>query len=209
VNQTTPLRPWPGKRLLDVTVSLILLVVLVPLFVALVVAVKASSPGPVLFRHQRVGRGGRTFDVLKFRTMECGAEERLASNPRLRALYVSGDYKLSNQCDPRVTGLGRVLRASSLDELPQLFNVLVGDMSLVGPRPVVPGELPLYGEHDAAYLALRPGVTGLWQVSGRNVIRFPQRAEIDADYRRRCSAALDLKILASTPIAVLTRRGVK
>ncbi|MGH9163899.1 MAG: sugar transferase, partial [Acidimicrobiales bacterium] len=118
-------------------------------------------------------------------------------------------FKLSNRSDPRVTGVGRVLRASSLDELPQLFNVLAGQMSLVGPRPVVPAELSLYGQHDAAYLALRPGVTGLWQVSGRNVIRFPQRAEMDADYGRRCSPSLDLRILVSTPLAVFTRRGVK
>ena len=202
-------RPWPGKRVLDMCVSLLLLLVLAPLLVALALAVKASSPGPVLFRHRRVGRAGRTFDVLKFRTMEAGAERRLATTPALLALYVGGDFKLANGADPRVTRLGRFLRASSLDELPQLVNVLAGDMSLVGPRPVVPGELSLYGEHHHAYLAQRPGLTGLWQVSGRNVIRFPQRAELDAEYGRRCSAALDLKILASTPLAVLTRRGVK
>ena len=199
---------WAGKRMLDLVVSLLLLVLLTPLFVALGIAVVLTSPGPMLFRQQRVGRGGRTFDVLKFRTMTTGSEEVLAATPALLGQYMDSDFKIPNRCDPRVTRVGRVLRQSSLDELPQLLNVLKGEMSLVGPRPVRPAELSLYGEHDSAYLALRPGVTGLWQVSGRNSIRFPERAEIDADYRNRCGPALDLRILAATPVAVITRRGV-
>lgn len=200
---------WVGKRALDIVLSLVLLLVLGPLFVALALAVKLSSPGPVLFTQQRVGRGGLRFNVLKFRTMVCTAEECLATTPALHSLYLASDFKLANSLDPRTTSVGRFLRRSSLDELPQFFNVLAGHMSLVGPRPVVPGELPLYGRHDWAYLALRPGLTGLWQVSGRNVIRFPQRAEMDAEYVRRCGPGLDLRILASTPYAVLSQRGVK
>lgn len=199
---------WAGKRVLDVVVSLVLLVLLAPLFVALGAAVLLSSPGPVLFRQERVGRGGRVFNVLKFRTMTTGSEEVLAATPALLGRYLDGDFKVPNRSDPRVTRLGRTLRQSSLDELPQLVNVLKGEMSLVGPRPVRPAELPLYGEHDHAYLALRPGVTGLWQISGRNAIRFPERAAIDAAYRDRCGPGLDLRILAATPRAVITRRGV-
>ena len=198
---------WAGKRVLDIAVSLVLLVLLAPLFVALAVAVLLSSPGGVLFRQERVGRGGRRFVMLKFRTMTTGSEEVLAATPALLGQF-STDFKIPNRSDPRVTRLGRSLRQSSLDELPQLINVLKGDMSLVGPRPVQPAQLAAYGDHQGAYMDLRPGLTGLWQISGRNAIHFPERAEIDADYRRRCGPALDLRILAATPIAVLTKRGV-
>lgn len=198
---------WAGKRALDIVVSLLLLVLLAPLFVALAVAVLLSSPGGALFRQERVGQGGRRFVMLKFRTMTTGSEEVLAATPALLGQF-SADFKIPNRSDPRVTRLGKSLRQSSLDELPQLLNVLKGDMSLVGPRPVQPAQLSAYGEHQDAYVALRPGLTGLWQVSGRNSIHFPERAEIDAEYRRRCGPGLDLRILVATPIAVLTRRGV-
>ncbi|HET9444436.1 MAG TPA: sugar transferase [Acidimicrobiales bacterium] len=200
---------WFGKRAFDLATATLLQLVFLPLMALLALAVKLTSPGPVLFRHERIGRGGQPFAMLKFRSMEAAAEQRLAATPALFEAYVGNDHKLATAVDPRVTGLGRFLRLSSLDELPQLFNVLAGHMSLVGPRPVTSHEFPMYGHHDRAYLELRPGLTGLWQVSGRNAIRFPQRAEIDADYWRRCGPFLDLRILATTPVAVLTRRGVK
>ncbi len=202
-----PASGWVGKRAFDLTVALVLLILLLPLLVVTALAVKLTSRGPVLFRQARVGLGGRQFRILKFRTMVPGAEQHLLRDPRLHAAYVDGDHKLPNRQDPRVTPVGRVLRAVSLDELPQLLNVVAGHMSLVGPRPVVPSELERFGEHKAAYTSLRPGVTGLWQVSGRNHIRYPERAALEADYARRCSAALDLELLLRTPGAVLFCRG--
>jgi exopolysaccharide production protein ExoY len=200
---------WPGKRSVDLLLALVFVLLLLPALFAVGLAVRLSSPGPVLFRQERIGRGGRTFALLKFRTMEHDAEGRLASTPGLFEQYLRCDHKLPHETDPRITPVGRLLRQFSIDELPQLWNVVMGHMSLVGPRPVRPGELAMYGNRDVAYLALRPGLTGLWQVSGRNDIRFPERAEVDADYWRRCGPGLDLRILAATPLAVLSRRGVR
>lgn len=198
---------WAGKRALDVALSSLLVVLLLPVLTLIGLAVLLTSRGPVIFRQRRLGLGGREFPILKFRTMVRGAEEQLLADPALRTAYVRGDFKLPNARDPRVTRVGRVLRATSLDELPQLFNVLAGHMSLVGPRPIVPAELALYGDWRHAYLSVRPGLTGLWQISGRNQIKFPHRAEIDAEYVRRCSAAIDLQVLLRTPGAVVRCRG--
>jgi exopolysaccharide production protein ExoY len=197
---------WLGKRTLDVIGSLLLLVVFLPVLIAVALALKLSSRGPVLFRQTRVGRGDRSFTMLKFRTMYHDAEERLCSNPRLYFQYLDDDHKIAIDKDPRITPVGRFLRKSSLDELPQLFNVVAGDMSLVGPRPVTPAQWPSYQENHLAN-RFRPGLTGLWQVSGRNEIRFPERAQIDAEYCAGCSLRLDLSILARTPLTVLSRRG--
>lgn len=196
-----------GKRVLDASAALVLILLLLPVMVAAAIAVKLTSPGPVLFRQRRVGRGGREFPMLKLRTMRADAEDCLMQDPRLRDLYLTTSHKIPNALDPRLTGVGRVLRTWSVDELPQLFNVLVGQMSLVGPRPVTKEQLGEYEQHVADYLALRPGLTGLWQVSGRSEVTFPARAEIDAHYRARRSAWMDLAILARTPVAVLSRRG--
>ncbi len=198
---------WAGKRPLDVVLSLVLIVLLLPMLVLVGMVVLLTSRGPLLFSQRRVGLGGREFPILKFRTMVPEAEERLSADPELRSAYVNGDFKIPNAVDPRVTRVGRVLRALSLDELPQLFNVLAGHMSLVGPRPIVPAELDLYGDWRDAYLSVRPGLTGLWQISGRNEIKFPQRAELDAEYAQRCSPALDLLVLLRTPGAVVRCRG--
>lgn len=172
-------------------------------------AVKLTSRGPVFFRQRRVGHGGAEFSIYKFRTMHIDAEERLQHDTELSQLYVSQDHKVPAQFDPRITGMGAVLRRTSLDELPQLLNVLKGEMSMVGPRPVRRSEVPCYGELASAYLALRPGLTGLWQVSGRSQVKFPERAEIDADYASRCCALTDIQILLRTPWAVLARRGAE
>jgi exopolysaccharide production protein ExoY len=196
------------KRTLDIALAGIALVVVAPLMVVLTVAVWLASPGRPMFGQERLGRDGRVFRCWKFRSMHRDAEEILVSDPELYAAYVANDFKLSCANDPRITTIGRFLRASSLDELPQLFNVLIGDMSLVGPRPVVPAELDrCYGPWTGAYLAVRPGVTGPWQVGGRNDIRYPERAALDADYVNTWRFRHDLMILARTPAALLRGPG--
>jgi len=198
------------KRLMDVLLAGVGVVVLSPLLLVLAVLVKATSCGPVLFGHKRLGEGGRPIHVFKFRSMVVDAEARLRemldANPSLRAEY-EATYKLRD--DPRVTRLGRWMRRRSLDELPQLFNVLRGDLSLVGPRPIVADEIAKYGPASAAILRVRPGVTGLWQVSGRSDLDYAERVRLDMDYITHWSLWLDLRILAATIPAVLRRRGAR
>jgi len=199
-------RVWRGKRLFDVLASLVLLILLVPAFVVVALAILLSTGRPILFRQFRIGRGGREFAILKFRTMERDAEARLAMEPELGDLYSRFSHKIPAAMDPRITPLGRFLRRTSLDEMPQLVNVLRGEMSLVGPRPVLASELCHYAGH-APCMSLRPGLTGLWQVSGRDEVQFPRRAELDRDYVRNCTLTNDMGILLRTPLVVLSRRG--
>lgn len=176
--------------------------------ILLVFAVTALNGQAAIFRHQRVGRDGRLFWCLKFRTMIPEAEfelrRLLASDAALRAEWAR-DQKLRE--DPRVTPMGRLLRSTSLDELPQLWNVLKGDMSLVGPRPVTRQELLRYGRNAVIYTMVRPGITGLWQVSGRNNAEYRRRVAMDVCYVRKQSAVLDLWILVKTVVVVVTRHG--
>ena len=195
-----------AKRTLDVGFSLVVLLVTLPVWFFVAVLVCATSPGPALFRQPRVGRNGRSFTVLKFRSMCNDAESRL-EDLGLYDTYVATGYKLPVADECRVTRVGRFLRKTSLDELPQLIHVLRGDMSLVGPRPVVPAELDSYGELTHCYLSVDPGITGLWQVSGRSHIRFPERAHLDRDYFHGRSLRMDLAILARTPGAVIRGDG--
>jgi exopolysaccharide production protein ExoY len=187
------------KRLIDIGLALFGIFLFAPLLVICFVATVLSSPGPVLFRHQRVGFNGKRFDCLKFRTMAPDAAERLQrlldSDP-IAAAEWEASRKL--RWDPRVTAIGALLRKSSLDELPQLFNVLRGDMSIIGPRPVTEEELARYAGAVAAYLACRPGITGLWQVSGRSTTSYEKRVEYDTFYAQNWSIALDAKILIVT-----------
>ncbi|GAB3262986.1 sugar transferase [Chitinimonas naiadis] len=196
-----------GKRVLDVISALLLSLVLAPLLLLIAFCLRLQG-GSALFAHVRVGRHGQLFRCYKFRTMLPNAEQRLqellARDPQARAEWAR-DFKLKR--DPRVTPLGEFLRKSSLDELPQLWNVLCGEMSLVGPRPVVEAELLRYGEQAALYKSVRPGVTGLWQVSGRNDTSYAERVQLDAQYVQNWSFALDLKILWRTVFVVLLRRG--
>jgi exopolysaccharide production protein ExoY len=175
------------------------IVLLAPLLIICFVATMITSPGPALFRHKRVGFNGKHFDCLKFRTMVTDAPERLQrllkSDP-LAASEWAANRKLKD--DPRVTAIGAILRKSSLDELPQLFNVLKGEMSIVGPRPVTDEELQRYTTSMGAYLACRPGITGLWQVSGRSSTTYDKRVACDAFYARNWSMALDAKIVIVT-----------
>jgi exopolysaccharide production protein ExoY len=195
------------KRFVDVIGAIVLGLVFMPLIVVIVCMLRQGG-GPVIYRHRRVGRGGRMFPCLKFRTMLPDADhalrELLEHNPELQAEWVR-DHKLRH--DPRVTQLGRFLRRTSLDELPQLVNVLRGEMSLVGPRPVVREELLRYGKNVGTYLAARPGITGLWQVTGRNDTDYRRRVVLDTYYVRNQNLFLDLYILAKTTGVVLGGNG--
>ncbi len=199
---------WLGKRVVDIVGSVVLLLLALPIFLAVSLLIRLTAGGPVLFRQQRVGRGGKEFRMLKFRTMHVNSESRLQSDPHLQALFLRSAHKIPSHLDPRITSVGRVLRRLSLDELPQLLNVLSGQMSLVGPRPVERSQLVHdYEGYENAYLALRPGLTGLWQVSGRSKVQFPERAEMDRDYLRTCGPWVDAKIILRTPIAIVAGLG--
>ncbi len=195
--------PW-WKRVEDILGSLAALVVFSPLFLLIAIGVKLSSPGPVIYKQKRVGRGGKVFTFYKFRTMYVGAEERKQELAPLNEMD-GPVFKIRN--DPRVTPFGRFLRRSSLDEIPQLWNVLKGDMTLVGPRPPTPDEVPKYDRWHRRRLEMTGGITGIWQVSGRNEVPFTEWMRMDARYLRTISVWTDLKILVKTIWAVVTGRG--
>src|SRR5215813_7331167 len=222
-------KSWDGssypvfKRLLDVTLSGLLLILCLPMLLVIALLIKLDSPGPAIFKHERVGAKRRrlwgemvwvmrNFTMYKFRTMVQKADSS-AHEDYIRA-FVNGTtdsssarFKLTN--DPRVTRIGRILRRTSLDELPQLVNVLKGDMSLVGPRPVPPYEVACYRNGDHQRLAALPGITGLWQVKGRCQVTFETMIEMDLEYIQKASPWLDLKILLWTIPAVLSQRGAE
>jgi exopolysaccharide biosynthesis polyprenyl glycosylphosphotransferase len=197
-----------AKRLLDIIAPLLLLLVLGPVLAVVALAVKLSSPGPVLFTQERLGKGGQRFWIYKFRTMYQNAEKILHSDLAVYEKYIKNNYKLLPGEDCRITPIGRFLRTTSLDELPQLFNVLKGDMSLVGPRPIVPPEIEKYGDYGALFMSVRPGLTGNWQVSGRSEVSdYMRRAALDIEYIRDQSLKTDIDILFKTIPVVLSRRG--
>ena len=204
------LRYWPArllKRVFDLVASLGLLIVGWPLFMYLAWRIRQDG-GAAVFAHRRVGQGGKLFDCYKFRSMRVDAEEQLrellATDPALRVEWEK-EFKL--KADPRISAIGRFLRRTSLDELPQVFNVIKGDMSLVGPRPVVQAELKRYG-HDVDYfLMVRPGMTGLWQVSGRNDVGYDTRVYLDTWYVKNWSLWYDIAILFKTIKVVFRRDG--
>lgn len=204
----TPVAYVIAKRALDVGVSATLLVLALPFILLIGLLVRLDSPGPIVFRQRRVGRGGRVFSFYKFRTMQVDARVVF---PQLYAYRYSRqefvDMMLKTPDDPRLTPFGRRLRTTSLDELPNLFNVLRGDMSLVGPRPELPEMVRYYTEEELSKFTVRPGVTGLWQVSGRAMLRNGQQLEADVEYVRRRSLAFDVRILVRTIRAVVLRIG--
>ncbi|MFY0594809.1 MAG: sugar transferase [Cognatishimia sp.] len=197
-----------AKRALDLVLSFLLIPAILPVILVLYGLVKLSG-GAGFYAHKRVGRGGRIFKCLKIRTMQHGAQARLQdllrNDPNLRAEW---RMRQKLKCDPRVTRFGRFLRQTNLDELPQIWNVIKGDMSLVGPRPVTMQELHKYGDAHVAYEAVRPGITGLWQVSGRNELSYQKRVELDEHYVRYLSFAGDLRILFKTILKVLRPDGM-
>lgn len=204
------------KRGIDIVGSIIGIIVFSPIFLLVCVAIKLFSPGPVMAEMPpRVGKEGRLFHMFKFRSMVKNAHYMLATDPNLQNIYEEfkrNSYKLPD--DPRVTPLGHFLRKTSIDEIPQFFNVLRGDMSLVGPRAYFPDELeeqqkvyPHTKEFVSMLTKVKPGITGLWQVSGRSQINFDKRIELDAEYVKKCSLLVDLKILLKTFPALLSGKG--
>jgi lipopolysaccharide/colanic/teichoic acid biosynthesis glycosyltransferase len=181
-----------AKRLIDIVSAIFGLIITAIVYIPLAIAIKVDSAGPVIFTHKRVGKKRNFFKCYKFRTMYVNSE---------------GNGRKPEQNDERVTHVGRFLRGSSLDELPQFFNVLIGEMRLVGPRPIVEEEIPYYGSEFGLYASVPPGLTGLWQVSGRNNVLYPERVWLDAYYVRNWSIWLDIYILIKTPWVVLRREG--
>lgn len=209
LSRPVPLAASPAmdaKRLLDIFGAFVALILCAP--VMLVIFLGLSVMGKPIFTQQRVGRGGKPFACYKFRTMVVGAEQVLADYLRTNQSAKeewARTFKLTH--DPRITPVGRFLRKSSLDELPQIFNVLRGDMSLVGPRPIVPAEVPRYRSKIRDYHRMRPGLTGLWQVSGRNLVSYRRRVALDSVYARKRSLGMDILILARTVGVVFLGKG--
>ncbi|MBS9334898.1 sugar transferase [Fructobacillus sp. M1-10] len=198
------------KRLLDIVVSIVALVVFSPVFLIIAIWIKFSEGTTHVFYSQdRVGLNGKHFKIYKFQSMVDNADEILKSDKKLYQKFVENGYKLPTKEDPRITKIGAILRRTSLDELPQFWNTLVGTMSIIGPRPVVERELVEYGDEERIneFLSVKPGVFGLWQASGRSNIGYPERAEIELDYVERANLGLDFKILFMTVIAIFKGDG--
>lgn len=193
-----------GKRGIDLVFSTVGLIVLFPLFLIVGFLIKIDSPGPIFFKQMRVGKNGSTFKIYKFRTMCFDAEEKLKSLKEKNEM--SGkQFKIKN--DPRITNIGTFLRKTSIDELPQLVNVLKGEMSLIGPRPALLEEVKEYSEYEKKRLSVLPGCSGLWQVSGRNNLTFDQMVELDLIYINNINFSNDLKIILKTLKVMLTNEG--
>ncbi|MCP5095736.1 MAG: sugar transferase [Chloroflexi bacterium] len=192
------------KASFDYMVTIPGLLLISPLFLALALLVRLDSPGPVFYRRRVLGKSGRVYYAFKFRTMYVNGDEILAQYPKLRR-ELDKNYKL--KCDPRITKVGNFLRKYSLDELPQLLNVLNQDMSLIGPRMITPEEISKYGEHGEKLMTVMPGLSGLWQVSGRSDTTYDERIQLDMAYVENWSVMLDLKILFQTPMIVLRGDG--
>lgn len=203
VEPDSPLYAW-AKRCLDIVISAALLVLLSGVFAVIAVVIKLTSRGPAIYRQKRVGLGGKLFTFYKFRSMYDGADAELHA---VRHLNQTGGPTFKSKCDPRVTPVGRFLRKTSLDELPQLYNVLKGDMSLVGPRPPLPDEVREYADGHHRRLSVKPGITCLWQVGGRSDLSFDDQVALDLEYIRKRGLLLDLWILLRTIPAVLSGRG--
>ncbi|WP_180956282.1 MULTISPECIES: sugar transferase [unclassified Planococcus (in: firmicutes)] len=197
-----------AKRTIDILGSLIglfiLFLVMLPMSVFYLLG---NNRGSIFFKQERIGQGGKIFYIYKFRSMIRNAEEVLKKDSKLYEKYVASSYKLEPEEDPRITAFGRFIRKTSLDELPQFFNVLKGDMSLVGPRPVVQVELDEYGEKKDKFLSVKPGITGHWQTCGRSNINYPERVNIELYYMYNQTFLFDLKILFKTIVQVLLRKG--
>ena len=199
------------KRILDVATALILIVLFLPIWIIIPILIFIESGLPIFFTHRRVGKGGKEFDLLKFRSMIKGADELLHNHDKkLLKEFKDNDWKLEN--DPRITILGKVIRSLTIDEFPQILNVLKGEMSMVGPRAYVKKELaeqtkkyPATKKYAQQILSVKPGITGPWQTSGRNEISFKIRAKMDADYANRKSIGEDIKILFKTPQAMISK----
>jgi lipopolysaccharide/colanic/teichoic acid biosynthesis glycosyltransferase len=196
-----------NKRIFDIVISLIALLLSSPVYLIVWIINKfsKSNRGPLLYKQVRMGQYGRKFGMYKFRSMVVGAEEKLKNNEELYKRYVENNYKLKPNEDPRITRFGRFLRKSSIDEIPQFINILKGDMSLVGPRPVIEEELKEYDSYKL--LSVKPGAMGLWQASGRSQVGYPERANIEMKYIDEANVLLDLKIIFGNFISIFKGKG--
>ena len=196
------------KRCFDIFSAIFGLIITLPIFLFLMVFnLFGESKGPLLFKQKRYGKYGKTFYIYKFRSMVVNADEKLKANKELYEKYVQNNYKLEQDEDPRVTKLGRLLRKTSLDEIPQLINVLKGEMSIVGPRPIVEEELVEYKHLKDEFLSVKPGITGYWQISGRSDVGYPERVDLELYYVYHQSLLLDIKIILKTIIVVFLKKG--
>ncbi|MED4023438.1 MULTISPECIES: sugar transferase [Priestia] len=197
-----------SKRVIDIFGAIVGLILLAPLFVLITTLYKfGHSKGPIFFKQDRIGKNGQYFKIYKFRSMILNAEQKLKENQELYQKYIDNNYKLEPHEDPRITSLGQFLRKTSLDEIPQLINVLKGDMSLVGPRPIVEEELKEYGMKTDKFLSVKPGLTGFWQISGRSDVGYPERVDLELYYVYNQSLFFDCKIILMTIWQVLLRKG--
>jgi exopolysaccharide production protein ExoY len=196
------------KRILDLVGALVGIILLSPFILIVAILIKVQDPrGPLFFKQQRIGLNGKIFYIYKFRSMVVDAEKKLKENHELYQKYLENNFKLDQDEDPRITRFGAFIRKTSLDELPQFINVLKGEMSLVGPRPVVIDELNRYEDRKSDFLSVKPGITGYWQVCGRSDVGYPERVEIELYYVYHKCLLLDIKILFKTVIQVLARKG--
>ena len=196
------------KRIIDFVGALSALILLSPVFIIIwFLFLFGDSKGPLLFKQKRYGKDGQLFQIYKFRSMVVNADEKLKSNIDLYNKYLQNNYKLEQNEDPRITKLGAFLRKTSLDEIPQLLNVLKGEMSLVGPRPIVKDELVEYKDKEKDFLSVKPGVTGYWQVSGRSDVGYPERVDLELYYVYNKSIILDIRILLKTIVIVALKKG--
>lgn len=195
------------KRVFDFFFSLICLIVLSPIFLVVALLIKLDSKGPVFFMHKRIGKNGKLLKIFKFRTMVTNAEELLKTLTPEQEKEFKENFKLAN--DFRVTKVGKVLRKTSIDELPQLINILNGSMSLIGPRPIVKDELEKYGDKKSEFLSVTPGLTGWWACSGRSDLTYEERIQLELYYVRNCSIKLDIKVFFKTIKSVVKREGAK
>ena len=194
-------------RLFDILISMSALIVTFPVVFVISIILFFLNGKPIIFKQIRLGKNGEKFQILKFRTMRSDATDILKEDPDLFKKYLENDYKLPANEDPRLVKLGSFLRKTSIDEIPQFFNVLKGDMSIVGPRPIVPEEIERYEGFEKLFLSVKPGITGLWQITGRSDIEYPQRKYLDLLYIENKSIMFDIKIFLKTIKIVLFRRG--
>jgi lipopolysaccharide/colanic/teichoic acid biosynthesis glycosyltransferase len=194
-----------AKRIIDLLLSLIMIVLLSPLMAICALMIMATSKGPAFYTQKRIGFRGKIFNIYKFRSMVNGADQLEKHLSRELYEYYQKNRKITN--DPRITKFGRILRRTSIDELPQLFNILKGEMTFVGPRPLLLDEINMYGENYDLYLSHKPGLTGLWQIKSRHISSMSERAKLDAEYIRNCGLKTDLFIILRTVVVVFSRKG--
>lgn len=195
------------KRFIDIIIGTIGLIVCIPIFIIIGIAIKIDSKGPVFFKHKRIGKHGKKLEIYKFRTMIENAEEAMKNFTEEQKKEFAENFKLEN--DPRVTRVGKILRKTSLDELPQIINILKGEMSIIGPRPVVRSELEKYGSNQDKFLSVAPGLTGNWAANGRSDVSYEERMALELDYVNNRSLILDMKIFFKTIGSVLKGRGAR